>query len=195
VKKTAAPGWPDVKTRIRSRSGRELLGLIRDLYKQSAECRSFLNARLLTDAEGHPSEATRASFRVRFRAAFFGRGRSPSFDLRLADARRAIREYRGATRDLQGTLDLMLAYLEAGTEFTNTYGDIDGPFYDSLMSMMDGVDRLLRRPEGRGWHAHFRRRLLGLSTATRGIAWGYGDHVRETIERLERGPGRKHGVD
>jgi len=31
----------------------------------------------------------------------------------------------------------MLHYVETGTEFTNTYGDIDEPFYNSLISMLN----------------------------------------------------------
>ena len=33
------------------------------------------------------------------------------------------------------TLDLMLYYVKVGTEFTNTYDDIDDKFYGSIISM------------------------------------------------------------
>ena len=77
-----------------------------------------------------------AAYRQEILSCFFGK-RGISDDLpRLRDARRLIREYQKATSDISGTLDLMLHYVETGTEFTNTYGDINEPFYNSLVSVL-----------------------------------------------------------
>lgn len=43
------------------------------------------------------------------------------------------------TDDYYRTVELMLFYVEVGTEFTNTYGDIDMKFYDSMYYTFDKV--------------------------------------------------------
>jgi hypothetical protein len=46
-----------------------------------------------------------------------------------------------------GTLDLMLTFVEMGTQFTAQYGDIDEPFYEGLELMLDDFrDLLLDHP-------------------------------------------------
>jgi len=55
---------------------------------------------------------------------------------RLRDARRLIRNYQKATKDSSGTLDLMLHYMETGTEFTNSYGDIKRAVLQQLESVL-----------------------------------------------------------
>jgi hypothetical protein len=66
-----------------------------------------------------------------------------------------------AINDPVGTLDLMVYYVECGTQFTVDCGDIDEAFYASLESMFtqvvkrlqhsdqDTIDRFLPRLQGR----------------------------------------------
>jgi hypothetical protein len=55
--------------------------------------------------------------------------------MRLSEAKNAISKFNKLSSDDLKTLDLMLYYVEIGTEFTNTYGDIDEKFYNSMVSM------------------------------------------------------------
>lgn len=48
--------------------------------------------------------------------------------MRLTKAKSVITNFKKLTNDHLKTVDLMLFYVEVGTEFTNTYGDIDGNF-------------------------------------------------------------------
>jgi hypothetical protein len=41
---------------------------------------------------------------------------------------RAIRDYRKATGNLHGTVELLMTYVENGAEFTSDYGDMDEGF-------------------------------------------------------------------
>jgi len=124
------PQWSNIRKRLLLLGQSELVVQINDLYRLSGENRRFLEARF---AQGQDQvQAGLAAYRQEILSCFFGK-RGISDDLpRLRDARRLIREYQKATSDISGTLDLMLHYVETGTEFTNTYGDINEPFYNSL---------------------------------------------------------------
>ena len=78
-------------------------------------------------------------------------------------ARQDIRDYQKATADLTGTIDLMLTYVEQGTQFTKTYGDIDERFYDSLESVLgDMADQLTTAP-GIALYPRFEKRIDALA--------------------------------
>ncbi len=128
------PSWSNIRKRLLLLDQHELIAQIKDLYGLSVENRRFLESRFAQEPEH--TEAVLADYKQEITYCFFGK-RALSDDLpRLRDARRLIQSYRKATKDNLGTLDLMLHYVETGTEFTNTYGDIDEPFYNSLVSML-----------------------------------------------------------
>jgi hypothetical protein len=80
----------------------------------------------------------------------------------------------------------MLTYVEIGTAFTRSFGDIDAPFYNSLTSVLAEIKRLLTSKAAPGLYGHFRQRLLDLVKKAEPIGWGYGDDVRDTVAALER---------
>lgn len=104
-------------------------------------------------------------------------------ELDLREARKAISEYRKATHDAAGVLELMLTYVENGTRFTCEFGDIDEPFYNSLDSMLAQFATLMRKhPE---LYSSYRRRLLTIGTMAQNVGWGYADSVDEIVQTLE----------
>ena len=113
--------WPPIKSVLASLDQQELIALLKDLFDHSIESRAFLSARFL--AEGVP-DAILDKYRRRIVEQFFPKRGDGKLDLR--SARRTIRDYRKATSDLVGTVDLMLTYVESGTEFTNQFGDALG---------------------------------------------------------------------
>jgi hypothetical protein len=101
-------------------------------------------------------------------------------------AARPIWDYREQTLDVLGVLELMLAFVEAGTRHTQKYGDMDEPFYEGLELMLgDIADLLLAHPvlydEG-----NLARRVAQLEKDARWVGWGYGDFVREQVERIQQ---------
>jgi len=104
---------------------------------------------------------------------------------RFREAKKIISEYRKSTSDLRGTLDLMLTYVERGHAFTNDVGDIDEPFYDRLINMLEHFAVELRRsPAKYELYDLFRSRLMAVRK-TSDIGWGYGDFVQDTVDELE----------
>jgi hypothetical protein len=176
--------WSNIRERLLLLGNKELIAQIKDLYAISDENRQFLDARF---AQGEAQDqAVLEGFKQKITDCFFGE-RGFHDDLpRLRDARRLIRDYRKATENSISTLDLMLHYVETGTEFTNNFGDIDEPFYNSLESMLvDFCKGVFKSPNPEQSHRKFHKRLVALKKAVYEIGWGYGDAVQEIVNDLD----------
>lgn len=160
---------------------------MKDLFELSADNRAFLAARLLSDdtADGGQSVSVSIPYRQRILDAFYGKGGWPRSNLRLAGARKAIRNYRKATSDEVGKLNLMIAYLETGTEFIQDLGAEDESLIDSLWSVLNEIEAVFSKNSGPEFYRGFQQRLLDLDEKAREIGWGFGDHVGDIIVGLE----------
>ncbi|MDF0675662.1 MAG: hypothetical protein P0120_15180 [Nitrospira sp.] len=172
-------GWSAIRRHLSAQSKAALLALVKDLYDASSSNRNFLHARVQVEAgDGTAVEKYRRTIIEQFYPQRgFGK-------LKLAEARKAIRDYRRATGDLTGTIDLMLTYVENGTRFTCDFGDINEAYYNSLESVLREMTQLLRK-EHSSVYPQFRERIQGLETHADRIGWGYGDALRDHVRLLE----------
>lgn len=177
--------WQSVRRKLSDWSKPALVALVKDLCEVSPDNRDFLHARFQADAD---DGAALEKYRRRIVDQFFpARGDGK---LKLAEARKAIRDYQKATGNLAGGIDLMLTYVENGTEFTREFGDINESFYNSLESVLNEMVRLLSR-ESPELYPRFRDRIQRLATLANGIGWGYGDAVCDQVFCLEQKLGSK----
>lgn len=177
------PQWSNIHERLILLGMSELIAQVKDLYAISDENHRFLEARF---AQGQDQvEAVLADYKQEIIYCFFGeRGINDGLP-RLRDARRLIRDYRKATKNIGGTLDLMLHYVETGTEFTNTYGDINASFYSSLESVLvNFCEGIPKSSDPEQAYEQFNQRLVALKKEAYGIGWDYGDAVQEILENL-----------
>jgi hypothetical protein len=177
TKKTG--GWSRVSKQLATWDRPALLSLVKDLYDAAASNRDFVQARCQTGDEGGEVLDT---YRNRITEQFFpkrGFGK-----LKLAEARKAIRDYRKATGNLAGTAELLMTYVENGAQFTHDYGDIDERFYNSIESVLRELADLLRG-EGRELYPQFGERLADVEQLTDGIGWGFHDFVADVVAELE----------
>lgn len=101
-------------------------------------------------------------------------------------AARPCADYRQATGDILGTLDLMLTFVETGTQFTNQFGDMDEPFYEGLELMLDDFrELLLEHPELYG-ESKIAQRLSQLLKDAGWLGWGYGDAVKRQVGKIQK---------
>jgi hypothetical protein len=75
------------------------------------------------------------------------------------------------------SLNLMLYYVECGDEFTNEFGDIDAPFYDSLCSVYGQFIDQLNSKSTEDLYIKFKKRIDNLISSSSNIGWGYGDFI------------------
>jgi len=170
------PSWVDVKTRLEALDRSGLVGLVHDLYEANTANRRFLQARLL------PSPNAVEKYRRLVADAVF----PDPFSRRrvsLRDGTAAITEYRRSTGDVAGTVDLMLTFIEAGTEQAADLGYGDEHYFAALENKVDDV--------AKSWPALPAEartkalvRLEWVQKRAKDIGWGYGDHVDDVVGRL-----------
>jgi hypothetical protein len=172
-------GWSTVRRQLSTWDKAALLALIKDLYDTAGVNRDFIHARCQV---GETQDDILEVYRKKIVDQFYpARGIGK---LKLAEARRAIREYRKATGNIAGVADLLMTYVENGTQFTQEYGDIDERFYDSLESALTELADLIR-DEPQALYPQFSDRLASLEKLADGIGWGFHDFVRDVVWNLE----------
>ena len=109
AEQTKRKKWSDVKARLEAFDRKGLVSLLGDLYEASVANRRFLHSRLT------PGSRAIEEYRRLVADAIYP---DPFSTRRVSvrDAAAAIAEYRRSTGEASGTVDLMLTFLEAGTE-------------------------------------------------------------------------------
>lgn len=159
--------------------GREYKGL---LFRFCPWC-----GQRLPSVAGRRDEALHETARRHIEESFFatdqwGTPQTPN----MLVAARPVTDYGQRTGDIQGILELMLTFVEAGNRFTNQYGDIDEPFYEGLELMLaDFRDLLLTNP-GCYEEGDLAQRLSDLGREAGELGWGYGDFVTETVGEIQQ---------
>jgi len=175
--------WTDLRKTLQELPPAQLLNLLKGLHDLSPQNKAWLRAQVLASGQ---DGAYLEECRQKIIKAVYNPARKFPDMPRFRDAKKVISEYKKASKDLAGTLDLMLTYVERGHAFTNDFGDIDEPFYDALINMLGRfADELKKSPACRELYDGFRPRLMRMNR-TADIGWGYGDFVHETIGELEQ---------
>lgn len=172
-------GWSAIRQQLATWDKPALLALVKDLYETAGVNRDFIHARSKTgDDGGEAMEKYRSKIVEQF---FPARGDGK---LKLGEARKAIRDYRKATNNIAGTVELLLTYVENGAKFTYEFGDIDERFYSSVESVLDELAALLRG-EARNLYPQVSARLAEVEALSDGIGWGFHDFVKDVIGQLD----------
>ena len=172
-------GWTTARQHLATCDKPALLALVKDLYDASVGNRNFIQARCqAADGGGEVLETYRSKIVEQF---FPKRGYGK---LRLAEARKAIREYKKATANIAGTAELLLTYVESGVSFTSEYGDIDERFYSSVESVLEELATLLRG-DARELYPTFSERLARVEQMSDGVGWGFHDFIADVVGGLE----------
>lgn len=173
----------ELKNKLKTLDQKELIQLISEIYKVNKDVQHYLSNKFKgEEAIQDLYEQTKKKVNDEF---FPERGFGK---MRLGEAKKAISNFKKLSLDELKTVDLMLFYVELGTEFTNTYGDIDARFYDSMVSMYDKVVIECNKKEE--FFDLFKNRLYSIVEESRGIGWGYHDDLGEiyySIDWLEEG--------
>jgi hypothetical protein len=148
----------------------DLVALIGDLYKLSPANRDFLHSRLIGGGAGIDSYK-----KIIFKCMWPDRDGER---FRYREAKKAIADYRNATGDESGEIELMLHYVETGNAFTCDFGDIDETFYDSVLSVCRKAANKIKKLSP-GKRENFRDRMRHLVDSSDGIGWGYHDELEE----------------
>lgn len=167
-----------LKKELKEFDQKELIQLIAELYKISDDVKHYVSNRFMgEEAILALYETTKKKIHNEF---FPERGLGK---LRLKEAKNAISSFKKLAGDHEKTVDLMLYYVELGTEYTLMYGDINATFYDSMISMYGKVTDACNEDEG--LYRAFRDRLYAVVEATEDIGWGYHECLCDCYYSIE----------
>jgi hypothetical protein len=179
MKSTKRAAWSDVKVNLNGFDRAGLLGVIRSLYEANAANRRFLHARFV------PTASALEEYRNLVQAAVFPPplGQRP---VRLREASAAIAEYQRSTGDLGGVVDLLLTFVEAGTEQAADLGYGDDAYFATLeRKVKEVVAALDALPDSVRGEAT--TRLVRLAEYQDLLGWGYGDFLGDVAARVQAG--------
>jgi hypothetical protein len=177
AEQTKRKNWSDVRARLEAFDRKALVSLLGDLYDASAANRRFLHSRLT------PGSRAIEEYRRLVADAIYP---DPFSKRRVSvrDAAAAIVEYRRATGDASGTVDLMLTFVEAGTEQAADLGYGDAAYFDALEVRLDAVAKEFETLPA-DVQADVRTRLGRIQLRARAIGWGFSDAVDEAVRALD----------
>ena len=174
TKKEKTITWKDIKTVLSKEDTHGLMTLIKTLYSLNEENKTFIETKYsLVD----PLEPYKVIIDDSINPE------PMDGELSLAEGRRAISRYRKAVGDPIGIIELMIYYVECGNKFTLNYGDIDEPFYDSLMSMFDNILKNLAKSDKKTVEKYLPR-LQDIVNEVKGMGWGYYDYLYSAYAKV-----------
>ena len=167
----ARPTFAAIRKALVKHDRTTLVALIGELYVLNHQNRDFLDARFAA------GESTLQRYREIIHEALYPNVMR-STPVNFRDARKAISDYRKAKGEPRGLAELFVFAAECGNRFTCDYGDIDGPFYDSLIRMFESAVKAVSTLESKD-AAPFIARLKTVVTKANGIGWGYYDSIAD----------------
>ena len=169
--KVKKKGWLEIKNSLIYCSENDLKGLIKDLYKLNTENKVFLETKFLNDAES--LEHYKAAIKKYL---------SPhepwkkSQQINLKEAKKQISLYTKATSDPLKVIDLMVYYVECGTDFLCTFGDMYEQYYTSLEDVFESIIKKMERFDNVTVNQYVDRLEVVVQKA-KNTGWGYYDTI------------------
>jgi hypothetical protein len=164
------PSLTTLKQYLKNSSKEDLISDISELFKRFSSVKDFYQVKLSPQEESQ----VRAKYKKIIEDEFFparGIGRA-----KISSAKKAVSEYKKVSEDPISIADIMLFYVEQGVKFTNAYGDINEPFYNSMESMYEKVVEWVIKFKVQ---ALFKERCRKIVIDTRGIGWGFHDTLSD----------------
>jgi len=173
-KPTKSKGWFEIRKILAKSTDRDLLKIISELYALSKDNKNFLDSRFFQDKSTIASykkiiavNLTPSNSKLRYLNPW-----DYASAVSLKNAKKALSDYKKATGDEYGLIELMIYYVECGTAVSLSHGDMYDQYYGSLVSVFKSALLLM------GKYSHeemlpFIDRVKLLIKKTRNIGWGY----------------------
>lgn len=168
--------WLDIRKVLSKFSERDLIGLVSDLYALSQSNKDFLEARFIKN----DNTLSRYKELVKKYIAPNEPWKNNQ-QVSLKDAKKAISDYKKATNDKIGLIDLMICYVEYGTDFLCEFGDMYEQYYCSLESVFGNTLKLMQDLEGEEAF-YFKERLRIVVKKAEQTGWGYYDAISDMLD-------------
>ena len=132
-KMKTASEWREIKIELEKENQKNLLKLIKSLYDRSENNRNFIRANIF---EG---QVTAETYKRIITDAIYLDTNDRNDEIEFSIARKAISDFKKANGDAKCVLDLMIHYVEVGTEQTKGICIDYCEYYNSLESMFNSI--------------------------------------------------------
>lgn len=163
------PSLTDLKKSLRQKTEYELIEDIAHLYKTFPQVKEYYQASFFND-----DASVVEKYKQKIRAEFIPKSSSHLPKARLSVARKAVADYKKVSTSNMNLADIMVSYVETGVIFTDTFGDIDEPFYMSMESMYERACQFIKKE---ALYDDFDDRLLKIIKDTSDMGWGFHDQL------------------
>ena len=154
------------------------MALVAELYTLSKTNQDFLNARFLSD----DIALIRYKAKIKKHLAPDEPWKN-SQQISLKEAKKALSDYKKASSDKIGLVDLMVYYVECGTDFIYEFGDMYEQYYMSLESVFETAFKLIKEFNLEEREPFVHRLRIVINKANH-MGWGYYDILSEMFSKL-----------
>jgi hypothetical protein len=169
--------WLEIKKTLSGCSSSDLMGLIAELHSLSKSNKDFLEARFLRD--------DKVLERYKAQIKKYLAPNDPwkeNQQISLKKAKKVLSDYKKATSDKIGLIDLMVYYVECGTDFLCEFGDMYEQYYISLESVFDHALKIMKQFSDHEVQDFIKRLKIVVRKADR-MGWGYYDAISEMLDK------------
>lgn len=163
-------GLRDFKKHLSGMSFDEIIADITTLYKDIPAVREYYLAKLCPAAETTILEKYKKIIENEF---FPNRGFGKA---RASVVRKAINDFKKVAKSPYNIVDLLFFHVSIGVDFTNSYGDIDDPFYTSLEN---SFEQALKYSVNHGIDDEVKENAEMLLEKCQGFGWGFSDIITD----------------
>lgn len=147
-----------------------LIEIIADLYKKNKTVKEYLDFYFKPDENGLFEK-----YKVKVYESFYPKR---GFGYSLKQGKQCISEFKKLGPSPELLASLMLFYVETGVQFTNDFGDINEPFYNSLESTYANALKLIQKED---LLSQFEQLASQLLVDSENIGWGFHDALSDTF--------------
>ena len=165
----------ELKQQLRQMEKDDLILLICKIYKGSPTGRDMLDV----EFGGNQAEELMVNECKRKIAKVF-----EARTLSLRTAKKVISDFKKVCHNKENLAELMLYYVECGVEFTNTYGDIDDPFYHSIATVFSNFVKEINQFPDDSYYVKNKKRIDAIYIDSKDIGWGFGDEIDDIYHEI-----------
>lgn len=160
----------ELKKYLNIKSDKELVNEIVELFKLSSKVKEYYNLKVNPENEQEMLKDYKKIVEEQF---FPSRGNSV---LNYKILRYALSNFEKLSTKPENVAELMLTYVENGVEFTNTYGDIDGTFYNNIARMYNKTVQYIIE---NNLEDKYQERCQETMEMSGDIGWGFGIEMED----------------
>lgn len=148
--------WPDVEKSLNELDKGDLIDLIKDIYKGSVDAEMLINAKFNKN-----SKRVLESYRRKIIKSFMSESEFPE-PPKIKEGTSAVKDYKIATKDLVGTIDLIISYAEQAIDYSNEYDYHEEDLEDSIYDLMEEFKEIILNDKTGRYLESFTDELLKL---------------------------------